>query len=118
MHTAGTLLLVLFAMAAKDVASNTSIYLVSKGHGLWAGLADGMSDVATVLSIGVTAVLTTQHGFSLVTTLAFMALITGSVVGGVLGTRLGRAASDRLEQEVGNGSAGYEAVAAAPARPE
>ena len=83
----------------KDVASNASVYLVAKNHGLWGGVADGLADVLSVLSIGVTAVVTVQHGFSPVTVFSMAALFGGSILGGVLGTRLGKRASDHLDSQ-------------------
>lgn len=92
-----TLVLIFLAMTVKDVASNASVYLVSKGHGLLAGIADGLSDIASVLSIGVTAVLTVADGVHWTTVLACAALFAGSIVGGVVGTRLGSATVDKLK---------------------
>jgi hypothetical protein len=94
-----TIFLVFISMMLKDIMGNSSIYLVSKGHGLWAGVADGLSDIASVLSIGITAVVTSQHGWSLETVLAMAALFLGSILGGIVGTRLGKSASDRIERD-------------------
>lgn len=93
-----TIFLVFLSMMAKDIASNISIYLVSKEHGVWGGVADGLSDIASVLSIGITAVVTSQHGFSLETVLAMVALFMGSVLGGAVGTKLGIESAERLEK--------------------
>lgn len=96
-----TVLAIFAAMAVKDVASNLSVYLVSKGHGLLGGIADGLSDVASVLSIGSTAVVTAANGVQAITILSFLALFAGSIVGGVVGTRLGSVAANRLKKTRG-----------------
>lgn len=85
-------------MAIKDLFGSVAVFLVSRNHGLTAGLADGLGDVASVLSIGVTAILTVQHGLALITVAACGALLIGSVVGGTVGTTLGKALSDHLDQ--------------------
>lgn len=109
-----TILLVFLAMCIKDVASNASVYLVSRGHGLWAGITDGLSDIAAVLSIGVTAVITVDHGLSWFTIAVFAALVAGSVLGGVLGTRLGK----HIDTQLGgsDGSDRGSPLGAPPAR--
>lgn len=84
-------------MALKDVFYNIATFLVSRKHGFFAGIADGVGDIFNVLSIGVTAILTVQHGFSSYTIAAFGALLAGSTVGGAIGTKLGEKLSNRLD---------------------
>ena len=102
-HAVSTLVLVFVAMALKDVASNASVFLVSRQHGLWAGVADGLSDIAAVFSIGVTGALTVTGGLTLATWGALLGLVAGSLVGGVVGTRLGKRAADHLDTRTAEG---------------
>lgn len=93
-----TLVLIAVSMTIKDVAYSIATYLISKGHGWAAGVADGFGDIASVLSIGVTAILTVHNGVSLLTFEAMIALLFGSVTGSVVGTKLGQVCSARLER--------------------
>lgn len=102
-HVLLTFVLVFVAMALKDVASNASVFLVSRQHGLWAGVADGLSDVAAVFSIGVTGALTVTGGLTLATWAALVGLLAGSLVGGVVGTRIGKRAADHLDSRAMKG---------------
>lgn len=80
--------MIALAMAVRDLLGALVTTAVAHGRGLLAGACDAGCDVATVLSVGVTAVVTADHGLSSMTLLAFAALIGGSVVGTVLGVRM------------------------------
>lgn len=92
------LLLIAGSMAAKDVFYNVATFLISRKHGFYAGIADGFGDIFSVLSVGVTAILTVTNGFSVNTIYAFAALLVGSIVGGTAGTKLGVWFSDTLDR--------------------
>jgi hypothetical protein len=89
-----TLILVAVSMACKDAFYTTSTYFISRRRPFLAACFDVGGDIASVISIGVTAVLTVQHGISSLTLFAFAALAVGSFIGTFAGVRLATWLSD------------------------
>ncbi|MGH2519754.1 MAG: hypothetical protein ACRDF8_08125 [Chloroflexota bacterium] len=84
-----TFVLIGLAMLAKDLLGTLTVGCINHGRGALAGAFDVLGDMAQVLSIGVTGVVTVQSGLSQRTALAFVALGAGSMAGTVWGVRLG-----------------------------
>ncbi len=82
------LILICLSMAAKDTLYSASTFFIAQSKPLLASCFDVGGDTALVISVGVTSLVTVQHGFSGETVAAFAAMAVGSFAGTFAGVRL------------------------------
>lgn len=89
----GALALIAISMCIKDIAYVAAEYLVSREKALWASVCDIAGDVASILTYGVGGVLgwnaLQEHHFAILFGV-LIAIALGSLVGTVLGLRVGQ----------------------------
>ena len=89
------LVLICVSMAAKDTLYTASTFFISRAKPLLASVFDVGGDISLVISVGVTSLVTIQHGFSGLTVLAFGAMAVGSFAGTFAGVRLATKLGER-----------------------
>ena len=86
--------LIFLTMMVRDIFATAQILFLARGRRLLAGVADGLGDVANVVSLGVGGVEVATHGLSFTSVLVCVSLFAGSVAG----TEIGDRASNRLDR--------------------
>ena len=86
--TAAGLIVIFVAMASRDLLGAIATASIAHGQALHAGLFDAACDIAAVLSLGETALMTARSGLSWRSIAAFGSLAAASILGTMGGVYL------------------------------